>query len=498
MAPALLFPFSGIAALALALLYLISRRCQLKSATVTFPPGPKSPKLPTLDAWVKYQEWGREYGDFIYIGERKMLIINNSQVAIDLLEKRARVYSDREASWTVKACGAERVMTLQGYTARWRSNRKVFNQIFRRSDSSRFYAVQYAKVADFLCSMVVAPEKIMQHTMALSQGIMFASLYGIDIDHDDTLAWRALETNNIFGEIFLNGFPALERFPWLRFMPSFFPGCGFKQTAREFQENFDDLDTIPFDRAVNNMKMGTRTSVIAELALQNEGRPTEIEMIKRMGSTSFIAASDTTMSSISSFLLTMTLHPEVQAKGQSEIDRVIGRDRLPTFEDRQSLPYVEAIYQEVMRLHPPLPLGIRHVSTEDDFYKGYHIPKGCAVVPNIWAMNRDPNVYSEPDKFIPERFLDSPTGPFTSINDIYAFGFGRRVCIGRHMADNTVWLTIASVLATLHLCKAKDDEGNEIEIPGEFTHIFFRHPKPYHSSIVPRDPQARDLIFELK
>lgn len=63
------------------------------------------------------------------------------------------------------------------------------------------------------------------------------------------------------------------------------------------------------------------------------------------------------MSSISSFLLAMTLHPEIQRKGQEEIDVVIGKDRLPTFEDRLSLPYVEAIYREVMRLHPPIPSG---------------------------------------------------------------------------------------------------------------------------------------------
>ena len=65
------------------------------------------------------------------------------------------------------------------------------------------------------------------------------------------------------------------------------------------------------------------------------------------------------MSSISSFLLAMCMHPEVQAKAQEEIDRVIGRDRLPTFEDRRSLPYVEGVYREVMRLDAPIPLGKR-------------------------------------------------------------------------------------------------------------------------------------------
>jgi len=72
----------------------------------------------------------------------------------------------------------------------------------------------------------------------------------------------------------------------------------------------------------------------------------------------------------------MVLHPDVQTKGQEEIDRVLGGSRLPTFEDRPFLPYTEAIYREIMRLHPPLPLGVEHSLIEDDFYLGYHIPKG--------------------------------------------------------------------------------------------------------------------------
>ncbi|KAF9066787.1 cytochrome P450 2 Le.CYP2 [Rhodocollybia butyracea] len=488
----LLLVLSGIAAFAV-VLYLPLRRRQSKFA-LSCPPGPESPDMPILDAWVKYQEWGREYGNLVYIQEKNMLITNNSQVAVDLLEKRARIYSDRESSAMIRFCG-ERVITLQRYSNRWRKSRKTFNQIFRLSANDRFYPAQYTKIHEFLHSLIATPEKFMQHTVALSQGVIYAALYGLDIGYEDPLARKGVTAIHIFGQILYPGFPTLERFPWLRFMPSFFPGCGFHKAANEFTQNFDDLDNIPFDRAVNNLKTGAGSSVIAELALEHEGSPAEIELIKAMGSTSFVAASDTTMSSMSSFLLMMTLHPEVQAKAQAEIDRVIGRDRLPTFEDRQSLPYVESIYLETMRLHPPVPLGVGHVSTEDDFYEGYHIPKGCVVIANIWAMNRDPDVYPEPDKFIPERFLRSPDGPFMNINDVYAYGFGRRVCVGRHMADNTVWLTIVSVLATLDLRKAKDSNGNEIDIPGDFTETFFRQPKPYQSFITPRDARVRELVF---
>lgn len=75
----------------------------------------------------------------------------------------------------------------------------------------------------------------------------------------------------------------------------------------------------------------------------------------------------------------MVTHPEIQAKAQAEIDRVVGVDRLPGFEDRQSLPYVDAIYREVLRWKPPDPMGIAHRAEKDDTYKGYFIPEGSPL-----------------------------------------------------------------------------------------------------------------------
>lgn len=72
----------------------------------------------------------------------------------------------------------------------------------------------------------------------------------------------------------------------------------------------------------------------------------------------------------------MAISTDVQRKAQAEIDRVVGPMRLPTLADRSSLPYVEAVYRELMRFRPPVPLGVVHAACQDDFYKGYFIPKG--------------------------------------------------------------------------------------------------------------------------
>jgi cytochrome P450 len=80
----------------------------------------------------------------------------------------------------------------------------------------------------------------------------------------------------------------------------------------------------------------------------------------------------------------MALNPDVQHNAQDEIDRVIGPGRLPTIADRDRMPYVNAVVKEVFRWHPALPMGIPHMSTVDDIYDGYYIPKGSILMPNIW------------------------------------------------------------------------------------------------------------------
>lgn len=81
----------------------------------------------------------------------------------------------------------------------------------------------------------------------------------------------------------------------------------------------------------------------------------------------------------------MSINPHVQRKAQAELDAVVGKDRLPTFADRASLPYMSALVKEVLRWHVPSPIGVAHRSAADDVYEGRFIPAGTLVVPNVWC-----------------------------------------------------------------------------------------------------------------
>lgn len=104
---------------------------------------------------------------------------------------------------------------------------------------------------------------------------------------------------------------------------------------------------------------------------------------------------------MSAFFLAMVLFPDVQTKAQAELDSVVSGERLPCFEDRDSLPYINAVCKEVLRWHSVTPLGMflwlltsqstltrpkamPHVATEDIYYAGFLIPKGSAIIGNVW------------------------------------------------------------------------------------------------------------------
>ncbi|KAJ3483992.1 hypothetical protein NLJ89_g12018 [Agrocybe chaxingu] len=133
----------------------------------------------------------------------------------------------------------------------------------------------------------------------------------------------------------------------------------------------------------------------------------EERMTYSIAHTMYGAASDTTISATGTFFYCMAANPTVQKKAQEEINRVTGGSRLPDFSDRDAMPYLEAVYREVMRYHLSVPLTVSHSLLEDDHYKDYCFPKGTLIFANIYrGMMHDEDVYPEPDAFKPERFFN--------------------------------------------------------------------------------------------
>jgi len=108
-------------------------------------------------------------------------------------------------------------------------------------------------------------------------------------------------------------------------------------------------------------------------------------------------------------------------------------------------------------------------------------------------MTHDESVYPDPFAFKPERFFDN--GKLNDDDRVLAYGYGRRICAGKHVANATLWLTFTSILATFNIRKARDSFGKEIEISDEYEHFAFsNHKKPFRCSITPRSAEHRQLI----
>ncbi len=166
----------------------------------------------------------------------------------------------------------------------------------------------------------------------------------------------------------------------------------------------------------------------------------------------------------------MIAHPETQKRAQDElpVDAVVGRSRAPTFSDAPNLPYIQALVKESLRWRPAVPLCVPHTTTEDDWYEGMFIPKGTLFLVNLWQCHRDPASYG-PDaaSFNPERFLDEHgrliPGPAETHEDGHStYGFGRRACVGKHAANDSLFIDIATVLWAARLEPAYDEIGKEI------------------------------------
>ena len=177
------------------------------------------------------------------------------------------------------------------------------------------------------------------------------------------------------------------------------------------------------------------------------------------------AGAETTSAVMAWFSLAMLAYPEVQARAQAELDAVVGRTRLPTFADYPHLPYIRATVKEALRWRPVDPVGLPHRSIEDDWYEGMFIPKGTVCIANVWHLNRDPEIYGEDaGHFNPARHLDTdgniaPGPPDTKEESHFTYGFGRRLCVGRHVANNSLFIDIAILLWATKMERKKDASG---------------------------------------
>lgn len=157
-------------------------------------------------------------------------------------------------------------------------------------------------------------------------------------------------------------------------------------------------------------------------------------------------AMDTSATAIEWTLSELIRHPRVMKKVQKELEDVVGLERMVDESDLEKLEYLNMVLKENLRLHPVAPLLIPHAAIEDCNVNGFHIPRKSHVIINIWAIGRDPSVWTDPDKFIPERFVGSNIDLRGRDFQLLPFGSGRRGCPGMQLGLTVVLLVVAQLV----------------------------------------------------
>ncbi|KAG2104292.1 cytochrome P450 [Suillus cothurnatus] len=470
------------------------------------PPGPAP--LPLLgnvlsidfkEPWLTYTEWGATYGDFFFLRllGQEVVVINSQDVAEALMEKRSRIYSDRPYLATRQPFGWSGVFAFTGYDDEWRLSRRLFHQTFRPDSALKFRPMQIKRARELVVNLIDDPQHYYSHFETFSSSVAMSVTYGYQTSARDDPLVQIMESALAMGLEVMTPERAilLKMFPFLLRLPDWCWGSAIKRDAQVSTHRMTEMMNRPFQYTQEHMAgiFLKSVSMVSENLqrmenLDKASKPIFKDALKKAATTAI------TTSTLMTFALAMVLHPDVQRRAQAEIDSVVGGDRLPTFEDRASLPYVESVLRETLRWHPVGPLGIPHATSSDDTYDGYFIPKGTTVISNTWAISQDEKRYPDPSSFIPERFLDDNNALTDDNPARYIFGFGRRACPGRHAADASVWSAVATVLATVEFSSAKDDQGQVIEFTPRYKAGLTHSPVVFPCNISARSRTYSELV----
>ncbi|KAI9438802.1 cytochrome P450 [Lactarius indigo] len=472
------------------------------------PPGPKG--LPFIgdiqhasdQDWLASPQRRDDYGELMYLSVfgQGILVLNSQRVAVDLFEKRSNIYSDRPRFISFNEFLTENLtFVFTGYGDLWRRFRRPAVEGFSKSVVPDFYPIQSREAIMLALSLIKTPpmkKHFQRHAWSIILSINY-HLPPVESEDDPVVVDIVNHVQRGLQEL-QPGARLVEYFPWMKYIPSRF--AKWKRDAQYwFIQDSQRLELL-LGKVADDLAKGIDQPSFGATLIKNQDKYclSEREQAWLVGDM-LNAGGETTSTTLHWWLLALLAYPEVQVRAHAELDEVVGYARPPTFADLPSLPYIRAMVKEALRWSSA-PFGVPHASSADDWYEGMFIPKGTVILPNMRVINFDTAVFgADSASFNPARYLDEK-GQVKALMEgreegHVTFGYGRRVCPGKYVAEGTLGIDFAMLLWALRFVRPEGAEG-ELDVH-TLVHVGIgTYPVPFECKAVPRFADAEALLKE--
>ncbi|EJD41001.1 cytochrome P450 [Auricularia subglabra TFB-10046 SS5] len=450
------------------------------------------------------QRWKERYGPLLsfWLGNQLFVIISDPVIVKDLIVTNGSTFSGRKPYFIKNQTILHgRTVTASQYGDKWRQHRRIaMTLLFPSAIHGYSHVIDYEALV--LLRSLYHQGKAGQvafnpthYTGRFTLNNMLTISYGTRTDTStDPLVQRALAFGNEFMELTGPFNNMVDFIPILQWLPSL-----IKRRAKAVSKGLIDTYGAMIERVRERMNGGSEVpDCLAKtlISIQEQEKLDQEDMCM-LAAVFTLGGVHTTSSTLQWFLALIASHPEVQVRAHAELDAIVGRDSWPGVDDKQNLPYVRAVIKEVQRLHSPFWMATPHCTTADFVYNGMYIPGGTVVIMNCYAMHHDPARYADPWAFNPDRYYGDALSSAESSRltnpmqrDHFAFGAGRRICPGMHVAEHSLWLAISRLLWAFKIEAVPGEPINLEEYEGKSG----RTPLPFRVRFVPRHERVAKLL----
>ncbi|XP_044486138.1 cytochrome P450 71AP13-like [Mangifera indica] len=453
--PSMLF-----ASIFLVLLLNFFLKGKLRKRKLNLPPSP--PKLPVIGNLHQLGTMPHEslrclaekFGPIIYLqlGQVPTVVVSSAKMAKEVMKTHDLALSSRPQIFSAKHLFYDCTdIVFSPYGSYWRHIRKIcILELLSAKRVQSFSFVREEEVARLVHRVAENYPNKTDLTKILglySNDVLCRVAFGKDFsgagDYDRYGFQKMLEE---YQEL-LGGFSIGDFFPSMEFIHSL---TGMKLRLQNTFQRFDKF----FDKVINEHLNPDREKnkpdlVDVLLDIQKNGSnemPLTMDNVKAIILDMFAAGTDTSFITLDWGITELIMNPKVMEKAQAEVRSILGERRVVLESDLPQMHYLKAVIKEIFRLHPPAPVLVPRESMEEITIEGYNIPAKTRFFVNAWAIGRDPESWDDPEKFEPERFMDS-TIDFKGMDfELIPFGAGRRSCPAITFGAATVELALAQLL----------------------------------------------------